>query len=84
MHTRHLVVLPTPAFLELFEYERNSPAGFLVDFCEDLQNLFLLSSVSETLSGVSERSEGDRGDTATKKVSMSAMEGIFQVERTDP
>lgn len=77
MHVGHLIVLPTPAFLELLEDECDPPASFLVDFGEDLQDLFLFSSIRETLGGVSKRAKGDRCDTTTKNVSISVIHGLI-------
>lgn len=46
------VLAPAPAFFELLEHERDAPAGFFVDFGEDLQYLFLLAAICQALRGM--------------------------------
>ena len=53
------VVLPAPALFEFLEDEGNAPAGFFVDFCEDLKYFLLFAAVGEAFGGVGEGSEGD-------------------------
>ena len=60
---------PTPFLFELFVHEADAPAGFLVDFLEDLKDLLLLTAIGEDFACVCEGANGYRGDSAVLNVS---------------
>lgn len=68
-------VLPAPFLLEFFKHEIDTPSCLLVDFLEDLKYFFLLTSIGQALSSMSQRTDSYTGDSprisiSTKVVSM--------------
>jgi len=62
-------VLPAPFLLKFLEDECNTPPCLLVDFLEDLEHFFLLTSVGQALSGMGQGTNSYTSDSPASLIS---------------